>query len=69
MPLILSQRGQVYKILKITGKDEVKSHLRNLGFKENEQISVIQQVQGNIIVEIKNSRIAMDASLAKRIMV
>lgn len=69
MPLVLAQRGKVYKITKITGSDKIKSHLRNLGFTENEQILVIQQFQGNIIVEVKNSRIAMDASLAKRIMV
>ena len=44
-------------------------HLKNLGFVENETVSVIQSIQGNLIVEIKGVRIALDKSLANRIMV
>ena len=56
-------------IQRITGQDKVRVHLKNLGFVENETVSVIQSIQGNLIVEIKGVRIALDKSLANRIMV
>ena len=69
MPLTLAQTNQKYTILRITGQDKVRNHLRNLGFVENETVSVIQSISGNLIVEIKGIRVALDKSLANRIMV
>jgi ferrous iron transport protein A len=69
MPLTFADMGKEYTIVKITGKDEVRTHLRNLGFVEKGTVSVIQSLNGNLIVQVKDGRIAMDAGLAKRIMV
>lgn len=69
MPLTFAERNKEYVILRITGQDKVRNHLRNLGFVENETVSVIQSISGNLIVEIKGVRVALDKSLANRIMV
>ena len=69
MPLTFAQLNQEYVIVRITGKDKVRAHLRNLGFVENEKVSVIQSIQGNLIVSIKGVRVALDKSLANRIMI
>lgn len=69
MPLTFAEKDMPYKILKIAGKDEIRSYLQNLGFAVNETISVKQSNRGNLIVEVKGVRVALDASLAKRIMV
>lgn len=69
MPLTFADTNHEYVIQRITGQDKVRVHLRNLGFVENETVSVIQSIQGNLIVEIKGVRIALDKSLANRIMV
>lgn len=69
MPLTFADLNRQYVILKITGQDKVRAHLKNLGFIENESVSVIQSIQGNLIVEIKGVRIALDKSLANRIVV
>lgn len=69
MPLTFAQMNTQYIITKITGQDKVRTHLRDLGFVENETVSVIQSIQGNLIVEIKGIRVALDKSLANRIMI
>ncbi|WP_297238158.1 FeoA family protein [uncultured Faecalicoccus sp.] len=69
MPLTFAQLNQEYVIVRITGQDKVRAHLRNLGFVENEKVSVIQSIQGNLIVSIKGVRVALDKSLANRIMI
>lgn len=69
MPLTFAQMNIRYVITRISGQDKVRAHLRNLGFVENETVSVLQSIQGNLIVEIKGIRVAIDKSLANRIMV
>lgn len=69
MPLTLAESDQMYTILKITGKDQVRRHLNNLGVTENEKITVRQSVNGNLIVEVRGVRLALDAGLARRILV
>lgn len=69
MPLTFAQMNTRYVITRISGQDKVRAHLRNLGFVENETVSVLQSIQGNLIVEIKGIRVAIDKSLANRIMV
>ena len=69
MPLTLAQMSKEYVIVKITGQDKILTHLRNLVIMENETVSVVQSIRGNLIVEIKGVRIALDKSLANRIMV
>ncbi len=69
MPLTLADTDRNYRIVRISGKDEIRRHLNNLGVTENEEISVKQSINGNVIVEIRGVRLALDASLARRIMV
>ena len=69
MPLIMAETGVIQSIKKINGKDYTKHFLKNLGFVEGSEITIISQIQGNIIVKIKESRIAISKSMASRIMV
>ena len=69
MPLSFCKVDVVYTIEKITGKDSMRTHLINLGIVEGESIVIKNAIQKNLIVEIKGIRIALDATLAQRIMV
>lgn len=69
MPLSFLKIGEMGTITKITGKDEVQKHLGNLGFVVGESVCLISQLGGNVIVEIKGARVAIDKDMAKRIMV
>lgn len=69
MPLTFADLNHPYVIVRIAGQDRIRRHLQNLGFVEKETVSVIQNIHGNLIVEIKGVRIALDQSLACRIMV
>ena len=69
IPLMMARMGEVQSIKKITGKDDAKQFLKNLGFVEGSEITIISQIQGNVIVKIKDSRIAISKSMANRIMV
>lgn len=69
LPLTFARPGDEYKIVRIGGKDEVKRHLDNLGFVENEVIKVISETGGNLIIGVKDSRIAISKEMAGRIVV
>ncbi|MBE6985407.1 MAG: ferrous iron transport protein A [Ruminococcaceae bacterium] len=69
MPLILSEIGEENIIKRIGGKGEVKNHLENLGFVVGGTVTVINSIGGNIIVNVKNSRVAISRELAQKIMV
>lgn len=69
MPLTMAKVGDVVTIRKITGKDEVRQHLAELGFVEGESIAVVSVLGGNLILQVKASRIALDRTLAMRILV
>ena len=56
-------------IRKITGKDEVRQHLAELGFVVDSDVTVVSEIAGNLIVQVKDSRIALDKTMANRIMV
>ena len=68
MPLTFASKGQVHYIKAIKGKDDVRRHLAGLGFVEGESVTVISEVGGNLILSVKDARIALDKSLANRIM-
>lgn len=68
-PLIFLQNGEQVTIRRIGGAAETKRFLANLGFVEQAQISVISKLNGNMIVNIKDSRVAINEDMAKRIMV
>ncbi|MBM6869882.1 ferrous iron transport protein A [Pseudoflavonifractor phocaeensis] len=69
MPLTMAQPGETVTIRKITGKDEVRQHLAELGFVVDSKITVITQMGGNLILKVKDSRVALDKSMANRVMI
>ena len=69
MPLIYAENGQPQIIKKIGGNPEVKKHLEDLGFNVGGEVSIVSMLGGNLIVKVKESRIAVSNELAKKIMV
>ena len=69
MPLAMASVGDVNIIRKITGKDEVRQRLAELGFVVGEPVTVVSELGGNLILSVKESRIALDKTMAMRIMV
>ncbi|HOO61054.1 MAG TPA: FeoA family protein [Bacillota bacterium] len=69
MPLTMAKTGDTVIIRKITGKDEVRQHLAELGFVVDGTVTVISEIAGNLILKVKDSRIALDKTMANRIMI
>ena len=69
MPLTLARPGETVVIRKITGSDEVRQHLAELGFVVDESVTVISEMAGNLILQVKDSRVAVDRTMANRIMI
>lgn len=69
MPLSMAKAGESGVIRKITGKDEVRQHLAELGFVVDAEVMVVNEIAGNLIVQVKDSRIALDKTMANRIMI
>lgn len=69
MPLAMAAVGEMVTIKKITGKDEVRQHLAELGFVVDSDVMIVNEIGGNVIVQVKDSRIALDKSMAMRVMV
>ena len=68
-PLLLAQVGENNLIRHIGGTTEVKRHLEDLGFVVGANVTIISRVGGNVIVKVKESRLAIDERLAQRILV
>ncbi|MBP3457991.1 MAG: ferrous iron transport protein A [Lachnospiraceae bacterium] len=69
MPLSMVKEGEPNVIQKVGGKDETRRFLENLGFVAGGTVTVVSQTGGNIIVNIKDSRIAIGKDMANKIMV
>ncbi len=69
MPLCLAVEGEENIIKKVGGSPEVKKHLENLGFVVGGEITLITTLNGNVIVNVKGSRVALDEKMARKIMV
>ena len=69
MPLTLAVVGEENIIKKIGGKPEVRTHLENLGFVVGGSVTVINTIGGNVIVNVKESRIAISREMAQKIMI
>ena len=69
MPLTLAEVGEENIIRKIGGKQEVKAHLENLGFVVGGTVTVVNAIGGNVIVNVKDSRVAGSKEMAQKIMV
>ncbi|MGN0710004.1 MAG: ferrous iron transport protein A [Anaerovoracaceae bacterium] len=68
MPITMADNGDTIKIRKITGPDAVRQRLAELGFVADGEVTVVNKIGGNLIVQVKESRIALDKSMATRIM-
>ena len=68
-PLSMVPQGETVTIAKITGRDEVRQHLAELGFVIGTEVTVVSVLSGNVIVQVRDSRIGLDVSMASRIMV
>ena len=68
MPLTMAKTGETVTIRRITGRDEVRQHLAELGFVVDSDITVVSEMAGNLILQVKDSRVALDRSMANRIM-
>lgn len=69
IPLALAPQGEEQIVKKIGGNDEVKRHLANLGFTVGGTVAVVNSLSGNLIVKVKESRVAINEDMARRIMV
>ena len=69
MPLMFAQVGEEHIFKKIGGSPEVKQHLENLGFVVGGTVKVVNALGGNVIVNVKESRVAISEEMAKKIMI
>jgi ferrous iron transport protein A len=69
MPLSMAKAGETVTIRKITGKDEMRQHLAELGFVVDTDVTVVSELAGNLILQVRDSRIALDKRMANRIMI
>ena len=66
-PLPTISIGMSGRIVRILGKGEIRNHLVSLGFNDGEKISVVNEIDGNMILDIKGSRVAINQTLAMKI--
>ncbi|MCH5263229.1 MAG: ferrous iron transport protein A [Lachnospiraceae bacterium] len=69
MPLTLAKEGELASIKRVGGKENVRQFLENLGFVAGADVTVISTSGGNLIVNIKDSRVAIGKDMASRIIV
>ena len=69
MPLTLANAGEENTILKVGGNPEVKKHLEDLGFVAGGTVSIVSSLGGNVIVKVKEARVAISEEMARRIMI
>ena len=69
MPLSMAKPGETFSIVKVTGKDEIRQHLAELGFVVNGAVTVVSVLGGSLILQVKDSRVALDREMANRILI
>ena len=68
IPLTMARAGETVVIKKITGRDQVRQHLAELGLVVDESVTVVNEMAGSVILQVKDSRIALDKGMSSRIM-
>lgn len=68
IPLTATKAGETVTIKKITGRDELRRHLAEMGFVVDDDVTVVNQMAGNLIVQVKDSRVALNKDMANRIL-
>ena len=69
MPLTFASVGEENMIRKVGGNSEIRAHLENLGFVTGGNVTVVSTIGGNLIVNVKDSRVAIGKDMANKIMV
>ena len=69
MPLTMAKPGEINFIKKINGRDDVRQHLAELGFVIGGEVTVVTETGGNMILNVKGSRVALGKTMANRILV
>lgn len=69
MPLSMAKIGETVTIRRITGTDEVRRHLAELGFVVDSNVTVVTEYGGSLILQVKESRVALDRTMANRVMI
>lgn len=69
MPLFMAKPGEVNSIKNVGGKEEIKQFLNNLGFVVGSTVIVISKLNGNLIVNIKGTRVAISEDMARKIII
>ena len=69
MPLMLADVGEENIIRRIGGSQEMKKHLEDMGFVVGGTVSIVSEINGNLIVNVKDTRVAVSREMAGRIMV
>ena len=69
MPLSMVKPGETNTIKKVGGKEETRKFLENLGFVTGGEVTVVSEIEGNLIVNVNDSRVAIGKDMANRIMV
>lgn len=69
MPLTMARAGEVTSIKRVGGKDEVRRHLENMGFVPGTDVTVVSVNNGNVIVNVKEARVAISKEMASKILI
>ena len=69
MPLNLASPGEENIVLRVGGSPEVRQHLKELGFVPGSAVTIINTLGGNVIVKVKESRVAISGEMARKIMI
>ena len=69
MPLAMAKPGETYTICKVTGKDEVRQQLAELGFVVDTEVTVVNELGRSLILQVKDCRVALDRQMANRVMI
>ena len=69
MPLLLARQGEENKIMAVRGKGETKRFLESMGFVEGATITIVSEFEGNLIVNVKDARVALSKALAGKIFI
>lgn len=69
MPLTMARQGEVTSIKRVGGKEEVRRHLENMGFVPGTDVTVVSVNNGNVIVNVREARVAISREMAGKIMI
>ncbi|EJU19629.1 FeoA family protein [Mogibacterium sp. CM50] len=69
IPITLAKAGELVTVRKITGNDAIRQHLAELGFVVDANVKVVSAYEGNVILQVHGSRIALNETMARRIMI